>query len=126
MTEGSHYFRRFVKECKKLSPHLKFVPISYGYYRIYWVRGGSAAYMHEVYKWMPYKGYTQNELDPNVDSQKYYEEYEDQIKLTRKIKNFVEGYTDSMHTLITRVYMFKNSKEFRDEATKAYRQVKVK
>lgn len=126
MTEGSIYFRRFVKDCKRLSRHLKFVPISYGYYRIYWVRGGEAAYMHEVYKWMPYKGYTMSQIDPNIDSLKYYEEYEHQLNLTRKIKNFVEGYTDSLRTLTTRVYMFKNSKEFRDEATKAYRKVHVK
>jgi hypothetical protein len=126
MTEGSYYFRRFVKDCKKLSPHLKFVPINYGFYRIYWVRGGEGAYMHEVYKWMPYHGYTTNEDDPNLDSKKYFEEYEDQINLTRKIKNFVEGYTDALGTLKTRVFMFKNSKDFREEATKAYRQVKVK
>lgn len=126
MTEGSYYFRRFVKDCKKLSPHLKFVPINYGYYRIYWVRGGEAAYMHEVYKWMPYHGYDTNENDINLISQRYYQEYEDQLQVTRKIKNYVEGYTDSLHTLTTRVYMFKNNKEFRDEAIKAYRRVVVK
>lgn len=103
-----------------------FVPINFGYYRIYWKNGGEPAYVHEIYKWMPYRGYMIEQKDENVDSQRYFEEYEDQIEVTRKLKNYVEGYTDSMNTLVLRMYQLKNDKEFRSEATKAYRRVVVK
>lgn len=123
---GSVYFRRYVRELKKMSSHLKLVPITHGFYRVYFVNGGEGAYIHEVWKWMPYHGYIKEEKDLNLVSQKYYEEYEDSITMNRKVKNFVEGFTDCMDTTKTRLYMLKNNKEFRNEATKAYRQVHVK
>lgn len=126
MIEGSQYFRRFIKDAKKMSPHLIFKPIQYGHYRIYWKNGGEPAYLHECYKWMPYRSYHFEDNDIDLISQKYYEEYEDQIQYTRKIKNFVEGYTDAMDTLRTRLYMLKNNREFRENATKAYRTIRVK
>ena len=126
MIAGSNYFRRFVKECKQMTTHLKFVPINYGYYRIYWTGGGEPAYVHEVWKWMPYKGYDIEEKDINLISQRYYEEYEDQLEVSRKIKNYIEGYWDSIDTLKTRLFMLKNNAEFRKEATKAYRKVVVR
>lgn len=109
-----------------MSPHLKFVPITHGYYRVYFVNGGESAYIHEVWKWMPYHGYDIEEKDMNLVSQRYFEEYEDQLTLNRKIKNFVEGFCECMETTKTRLYMLRNSKEFREEATKAYRQVVIK
>lgn len=109
-----------------MSPHLIFVPIQYGFYRIYWKNGGEPAYVHEVYKWMPHWSYEYEDKDIDLVSQRYYEEYEDQIALTRKIKNYVEGYWDSMDRLKTRLYMLRNDKAFREEATKAYRRVRVK
>lgn len=126
MTEGSYWFRRFVKDIKNLSPHFKFLPIQHGWYRIYWTGGGEPAYIHEVWKYMPHKGYNIEQMDPNVVSQKYYQEYEDQLTLTRKIKNFVEGYWDSMRTMELRYYQLRNDREFRETATKAYRTIKVK
>jgi hypothetical protein len=126
MNEGSIWFKRFVEECEKMSPHIKFVRVKYGFYRIYWTGGGEPAYIHEVYKEMPYKGYHMDDLDPRFESQRYYEEYEDAGEITRKIKNFVEGYWDSIATMRKRIYMLKNNKEFRETATKAYRQVRVK
>ncbi len=126
MASGSIWYRRFKKECEKMSPHIRFKEIKYGFVRIYWVGGGHPAYMHEVYKWMPYKGYDIEEKDPRFQSQKYYEEYEDQAELTLKIKNFVEGYWDSIKTMKKRIYMFKNNKEFYKEACNAYKQVRVK
>jgi len=118
--------KRFEKECKKLSPHIKFKPIKYGFTRIYWVGGCEPAYMHEVYDNMPYKGYDIEEKDPRFQSKKYYEEYEDSAELTLKIKNFVEGYWDSLYTMKKRVYMMKNNKEFRNTAIDAYKRVRVK
>lgn len=126
MIEGSRYFRRFVKEAQALSRHVHFVPISHGFFRIYWTGGGEPAYIHEVQKWMPFKSYEIEEKDIELVSQKYFEEYEDNFTASRKVKNFVEGYVDSINTIRTRIYMLKNNKAFREEATKAYRKVKVK
>lgn len=126
INEGSIWFRRFYKDVKRMSPHFYFRPINFGWYRIYWTGGGEPAYVHEVWKWMPYKGYDVEEKDFNLDSKQYFEEYEDQLEISRKIKNFVEGYWDSRKTMMTRMYMLKNDKSFREEATKAYRTIRLK
>ena len=126
MLDGTQWFKRLVRECKKLSSHLRFVRVKHGFYRIYWYGGGEPAYVHEVYKWMPYKGYDLDDRDPRFESKKYYEEYEDAAELTLNIKNFVEGYVDSLHTLKKRVRMFKNDKEFHKTAVDAYKNVRVK
>lgn len=109
-----------------MSPYLKFVPIKYGFVRIYWVGGGEPAYFHEVWKHMPYKGYNIEEKDVRFQSKQYYQEYEDQAELSMKIKNFVEGYWDSMKTMEKRIYMFKNNKEYNKEARKAYQKIRVR
>lgn len=109
-----------------MSPHLVLRPINYGYYRVYFINGGESAYIHEVWKWMPHRGYDIEGKDSELISQKYYEEFEDQLKMNRLVKNFVEGYTDCIERTRTRLYMLKNDKSFREEATKAYRQVVVK
>lgn len=120
--EGSRWFRRLIKECRAISPHLRVKRIKLGFYRIYW-RG---AYLHEVYKEMPQVGYTMDDLDPRFENQKYFEEYEDQADLTRKIKNYVEGYYDAADHIRTRVYMMKHDKEYNERATNAYKTVVVK
>lgn len=119
--EGSLWFRRLYKECKKISPHIRFKRVKNGFYRLYWRQ----AYFHEVYKEMPMIGYTMDDLDPRFENQKYFEEYEDQYELTRKIKNFVEGYHDSHGTIERRNYMMRNDKEFYDTARKAYKQMRI-
>ena len=124
--KGSIWFRRFVKEAKALSKHIRFRRIKYGFYRIYWVGGGESAYIGECYKEMPEHGYDIEDLDSNFDSQKYYEEFEDRAELTRKIKNFVEGYRENMERLRTKIYMLKNNKEFRQEAVRGYKQMVIK
>ena len=123
---GSMWFKRLVKECKELSPHLVFVPVKYGFYRIYWKSGGESAYVHEVYMWMPRKGYDMDEKDPRFASQKYYEEYEDAAELTLNIKNFVEGYEDSLATFKKRVFLLRNNKQFLKDAIRAYSNTVVK
>lgn len=120
------WFKKLVSECKKISPHISFRRIKYGFYRIYWTGGGEPAYMHECYKWMPAVGFDMDEFDPRFESHKYYEKYEDRAELTMKVKNFVEGYHDSLATIRKRVRMFRNDKEFRENATAAYRNTKVK
>ena len=124
--EGSIWFQRAVKDIQKMSSHFEFVPINYGWYRIYWTGGGEPAYVHELWKWMPYKGYINEDKDINLISKKYYEEYEDQLEVSRKVKNYVEGYFDTLDIMRTRNWMFRNDKAFRKEATQAYRKVVVK
>ena len=122
MTEGGYWFRRLVKDCKKISPDLRVKRIKYGFYRIYW----KTAYIHEVYKEMPQIGHDIEEADIRLVGKKYYEQNEDRAELTRKIKNYVEGYWDSLDRIRTRVYMVKHDKEFHDNAIKAYSQMVVK
>ena len=119
---GNSYFRRFKANAEKLSPHIKFRRIKYGFYRIFW----DSSYIGECYSYMPPKGYDKLEDDIRFINQSYYEEYEDRAKMTRQIKNFVEGYYDSMDMLRTRVYMLKNNQEFRKTAKDAYKQFIVK
>ncbi len=76
--------------------------------------------------WMPMKGYDIEEKDLRFSSKQYYEQYEDRAELTLKIKNFVEGYYDSMDTLKKRVLLLRNNKEFLQNAERAYQNVVVK
>jgi hypothetical protein len=83
--------------------------------------------MHEVYAEMPMKGYDWVEDDVRMqESQKYYEEFEDGGEITRKDKNFMEGFYDSLDTIRTRVYMFKNDSEYYETAKNAYKTMVVK
>lgn len=120
--EGSYWFKRLIKDCKKISPHIRFVRLKLGFYRIYW----KGAYLHEVYKEMPQHGYDIEEEDPNLEELSYYEEMEDHVKTVRTIKNFVEGYWDSLDVIRTRAYLMRTSKEFNEEATQAYAQAVIK
>lgn len=120
--EGSIWFKRLVKECKGISPYIRIVPIQHGFFRIYWKQ----AYIHEIYQEMPLNGHEIYENDIRLVSQKYYEEYEDRAQITRKIKNYKEGFWDSLDAIRTRVYMMQNNKEFNQKATERYRTVVVK
>lgn len=124
--KGSYWFMRFQRDCKKISSAIRFKRIKYGYYRIYWMGCGENAYLGECSKEMPLVGYDIEEKDIRLESQKYYEEYEDHIELSNKIKNFVEGYKEQIDHLKTRVYMMKHNKEFYKTATTGYRQIRVK
>lgn len=121
-TEGTIWFKRLIKDLKKISPHIRVVRLKMGFYRIYWQN----SYIHEVYKEMPQKGYDIFEEDIRIGDRKYYQEYEDNIELTRKIKNFVEGYYDSLETIKTRVYLLKNNQEFAESAARAYQQMVIR
>ena len=61
-----------------------------------------------------------------MEDKKYFEEYEDHAELIQKIKNFKEGYWDSMDRLKTNIYLMKNNKEHRKEAQMAYQEAVVK
>ena len=122
----TYWFKRFRKEAEALSPHIEFRRLSLGFYRIYWVRSGHSAYMGECYVEMPEMGYDIDEKDINLVSQKYYEEFEERTALTRKIKNFVEGYWESIDRLKTNVYLFKNNKEHRQLQIDGYKEFVIK
>lgn len=119
---GSRWFKRLVRECKKISPHIRFRRIKQGFYRVYW----KEAYIHEVYKDMPIKGYDIESYNQRLEDRSYYEEYEDNVDMIRTIKNFVEGYHDSIDKIRTRIYMFKNNDEMYQTAKNAYKQMVVK
>ena len=118
----SRWFKRLQKECRKLSPHIHIKRVKMGFYRIYW----KDAYIHEVYGDMPYIGYDIEEEDPRLENQSYYEEYEDNVETIRTIKNFVEGYYDSIDKIKTRVYLLKNNEDFAKQAQEAYKQIYIK
>lgn len=71
-------------------------------------------------------GYDIEELDLRFQSRTYYEEFEDRAELTRKIKNFKEGYYDSMATVRRRAWLMRNDKEFYKTAKRAYKQMRIK
>lgn len=120
--EGSRWFRRCVKDIQKMSRDIRIVKLKMGFYRIYY----KTAYIHEIYKEMPEHGYDIEEYDPRLESRSYYEEYEDNVELVRTIKNYKEGYWDSLDVVRTRVWLMKNNKEYHEKATKAYKQMFVK
>lgn len=119
---GSRWFRRLVKDCKRISPYIRIKRIKYGFYRIYFKR----AYLHEVYGEMPLIGHDINEKDIFLESKKYYEEYEDRAELTRKIKNYVEGYWDALDRIKTSVYMIKHDAEYAKMAVQRYSTVVIR
>lgn len=121
-TTGSRWFRRLVKECKQISPHIRIKRIKYGFYRIYYQR----AYIHEVFQEMPQHGHDIEEKNMQLESNKYVEEYEDRIELIRKIKNYKEGYWDARDTILTRVYLMRHDKEFNKTSTERYQTVVIK
>lgn len=120
--EGSYYFRRFIKDAKKMSSHIKIKRIKHGFYRIYFNKG----YIGECYKEMPPFGYDIYEFDDRYEEKKFWEEKEDRAELTRKIKNFVEGYKESYDSLQTNVYMMRHSAEHNKEAETACSTMVVK
>lgn len=121
-TEGSLWFKRLVKDCEKISSQIRIVRIKYGFFRVYW----GQAYLHEIYKEMPQFGHDIYERNIRFEDKKYVEALEDRAELTRKIKNYVEGYWDSLDVIRTRAYMMRTDKEFNDNATQAYKQHVIK
>lgn len=121
--EGSYWFRRLMKDIKKIDPYLRVKRAKLGFYRIFW----KDAYIHEIYKECPLIGYDFEQEDLSIiEDQKLYEQYEDPNEITRKVKNYKEGYWDSLDRIKTRVYMLRHDKEFNENATKAYRQMVIR
>lgn len=92
-----------------------------GFYRIYFHQ----AYLHEVYAYMPAKGYDYEDTDPRFEDKKYFQEYEDQAELTMKVKNYMEGYYDSIRSIKIRINNMLSSREAFENARNAYKQIRV-
>lgn len=120
--EGGLWFRRLLKDLKKISRHIRVKRIKHGFFRIYYKQ----AYIHEVYKEMPQVGYDFEHYDYRYEDKSFWEEKEDRADLTRNIKNYVEGYWDSINTIRTRVWLFKHNEEFYQTAVKGYQQIVIK
>lgn len=120
--EGSVWFRRLVRELYSTSKYFKVRRIRHGFFRIYW----KDAYVHEVYKEMPYKGYTWYTESPYKESLKLMQEWEQDGEIQRKVKNFVEGYAEASNAIKLRVYQFKNNYEHYKIAKEMYQQVVIK
>lgn len=120
--EGSHYFRRLVKELYTQSKYFRVVRIREGFFRIFW----KDAYVHEMYKEMPYRGYVWYTDSPYKESFKLMQEYEQDGEIQRKVKNFVEGYAEASKAIMLRIYQFKNNDEHYRLAKDMYKQVVIK
>lgn len=124
--QGTIWFRRFKREAERMSPHIRFKRIKFGFYRIFWVGDGVSAYLMECSKDMPEVGYDIEEKNYQLESKTYYEEYEDNAELIQKIKNFREGYWESKDRLETNIYLMKNNTDHRKEQQSAYQEFVVK
>lgn len=120
-SEGSLWFRRLYREVKKISPHVRFKRIRCGFYRVYFKQ----AYVHEVYKEMPLKGYDYIMDDPRFESQRYAEENELDGELQRKVKNYVEGYYDSLKAIKVRINNFMNDEEAYQTMRNSYKKMRI-
>lgn len=120
--EGSPWFRRLMRDLARSSKHFRVRRIRNGFYRIYW----KDAYVHEVYKEMPCKGYSWYTESPYKDSLKLMQQYEQDGDIQRKVKNFVEGYYEASKAIKLRTYQFKNNDEHYRIAKDMYKQVVIK
>ena len=107
----SIWFKRLKSETEAISPYIRFKKIKMGFYRIFYKN----SYVHEVYEDMPSKGYDIIQENPRIERQEWYEEYEDSIDTIRNVKNFVEGYHDSIDHIRTRMWMHKHWWEYSKE-----------
>ena len=111
-----------MRDLNKKSKHFKVRKIRHGFFRIYW----KDAYVHEVYKEMPMRGYTWYTESPYKDSLKLVQEWEQDGEIQRKVKNFVEGYWEALKAIELRVFQFKNNREHYDLAKDMYKNVVIK
>ena len=119
---GSRWFRRLVREAKRMSPHIRFKRIKYGFYRIYYRQ----AYVVECFKNMPEMGYDINEKNFHFERYQHYQDYHDNTDSTMRVKNFVEGYHETKNRLRTRLFQMNHSKEFYETARRGYSQMRIK
>ena len=118
----SYWFKRLVNEVKKTDSQIRVVRLKLGFWRIYWKNH----YIMECFEEMGSQYHDIEGYDPRLESQKYYEEFEDHVKLVRTIKNFAEGYYDSLDKFKRRIYQLKHSPEFWERSKRAWEESSIK
>ena len=113
----SYWFEKFRIDAENLSIHFRFRRLKDGFWRIYW----KDHYAGECFEEMTQNGYNIETYDYRLESQSYYEEYEDHVKTVRTIKNFVEGYWNGMASLKRKLYQLRRDKEFFETSQRAYK-----
>ncbi len=104
----SYWFLRICQDLKKMDSQIRIVRLKLGFWRVYW----KGNYLGELFEEMSCQYHDTESYDPRLESQKYYEEYEDHIKLVRTLKNFTEGYYDSLAKFRRRIYQLRHNPEF--------------
>lgn len=120
--KGSYWFNRFKKDVKKISPDIVIREIRNGFYRIYYKN----AYIGECWGNMPEMGYDIFERSQGFENYEYYQDYHSNADTALRVKNFVEGYWESLEKIRIRLYQFKNDKEFYERAINGYKTMRIK
>lgn len=122
LLDMTYWFKRFKKEVEEMDAHFRFKYLKMGFWRIYW----KDHYIGECYENMPQIGYDFEDYDPRLDSLEYFEEWEDHVSMVKTIKNYVEGYRDSIQNIKRRRYMVRNDDEYHQRSNNVYSQVVIK
>ena len=104
----SLWFKKLERELPKISKNLRLVRLKLGFYRIYY----KSHFIAEAFEELTQNWQNIEDYDPRLESQKYYEEYEDHVKMVRTLKNFMEGYYDLISKIRRCVYMLRHNEEF--------------
>lgn len=118
----STWFLRLERDLARMSPQLRLVPAGHGLCRIYF----KECYVHEVNENLAPLGYDIEDHNERLESQGYYEQYEDQIDVIRTVKNYAEGYWDALRHVEHRLFLLRNDPNFYEESRKAYAEAVVK
>ena len=120
--QGTLWFRRLVGEAKRISPYINFKQIRNGFFRIYYKQ----AYIGECYSRMPQFGYDIAERAQGLEDYSFFQQHHDTTDSTLRMKNFVEGYWETVKRLRTKVFMFRHNREFYETARRGYSQMRIK
>lgn len=105
-----------------MDSQIRVVRLKLGFWRIYWKNH----YIGELFEEMGSQYHDIEGYDPRLESQKYYEEFEDHVKMVRTIKNFAEGYYDSLIKFQKRIYQLRHNPEFWERSKRAWEDSSIK
>ena len=73
------------------------------------------------------KRFTTNvDIREGLEDYSFYQDHHDSAESTLRMKNFVEGYWETLDRLRTKVFMFRHDKEFYEKARQGYSQMRIK
>lgn len=75
---------------------------------------------------MNLRGHDIEEKNWNMEDFSYWRTHGDVADQSAKLKNFREGYTETLNLLRTRTFMIKHDKEFYERARAGYSQLRIK